>query len=1055
MKRKIFIIILINVFCFNIASYDVISNKCNSSTLRPIASEIAKKAIADDFAQKPDFTGQNPADYLVPNITDQEWRVVLERLGGPIFDISMEAILPELGVNALEGSKGGLGILEGDSGEGYAKAVGSYKVEGVKAFMVMPLYERKVVASTDLENMRQVIDTQDVVYEDIIDFESPVDSRIFVDPKKFDYPELLANPSKPIKVVVDEQGNHIKFNIVMYDSTKSIYRDFSASLFVISRGGTPVFQISCKDVEDVLYTDDQARRFEQQVLIGKAAPMLCKKLGIKPSILRLNEAHTVVAAAEMMQDPYFKDTAYVFTNHTPILAGLQIYYGKADWFARLNLPDVFIDKESGLEIKFKDIFIDENVDLNFSRAAMILSHLANGVSRAHGITLKDMFPGFTRKIRGILNGTGEFWKSDYLREAEIQESDVSAEKLWDIHKKDKQVLAELIKDRTGIDIDINMPTAVAIRRIDYYKQQHPMLKDIIRALCQDKGVRTKITIDDQEQEVEGLGMQIVVGGMVVNEDNADLQGWVKDFLGWMHDPSFKGRFIFISGNDLDLMRTVGAGCDAWIEMPRRNHQTGHQEEACGTSGMRAAENGNIPILSSGMWGDEFINTYNPATDEGNGFILQNITPKELYESLSIVSDLYYNWLDKSDLRFIRLRKRIYEQSKVLYIENMIKRYILEVFLPAQECMRAKKSIKKIGPITPDVDKSIECRVGDEIQISANLSLHDVSVVDSFKAEIWSNVNGHGSWEAVKMDNHKKLDADTFRFTGTVTATKAGGYGYKVRFVIKNNGEYFYTPKGLGSDGSISVSNKVSIIDRSKEKTSSAGLVLEGEPLSLSILAEKITKVIQAKKQESRPATIMFVGPQGSLKSTIIEKLTGLLQIKGFSVEIAEENAIQSLQLKERLNWREVFTFNFFIQKYPRADVVFFEMVTRKPSDTNNLDLFIRIKGGLSDNFDWSNLNIRQERIEKGTGSYEFAKIRTESPTSPDYSDRKADILIDTDFITFEMMDSGILEDLLKQGINTVLKDPFSIFATQDESTNSQPVNMQKDISVDKLISAAA
>ena len=658
-KRSVVLVVLFSLL--NVSTpypARAFSEKTGINNLRPLSSKIhdnggniimdnaaAKASAAGDAMPKDIITGKNPQAYLSSQFTKAEWRKVLTELGGPIIDISMEAILPELGVDALEGSKGGLGILEGDSGEGYAKAVWDAHVPGIKAFITLPLYEYKLIANTDPIGKRQYLEGQKVAYDKLIDYDNPVDCSVFADPKRFNFPELKSNPSKPVKILADDNGKQLSFNTMLYDELSGRYRNFKAVAFVVNRGGTPAFLIACQDVKNILYPDDESSRLNQQILTGKVAPALYKRLGIRPAVIRINEAHTIIAMAEMMQDRYFKDTSYVFTNHTPITAGLQIYYGKYYWFSRLGLPDIFEDKARNLKIDFKSIFVDDNGNLNFSHAAMVLAQLVNGVSNAHGITLQKMFPLFKDKIRAILNGTGEFWKSDTLVKTEEKQKDITPLALWKIHQKDKKVLAELIKERIGHNIDVNMPTAIAIRRIDYYKQQYPMLKDIVKALCQDRGVKTKVWLDGKEQELEGLGMQIIIGGIIVNEHNQDLQYWVSEFIRWMEDPAFKGRFIFISGNDLELMKIAANGCDCWIEMPRRNLDTAQQEEASGTSGMRAAECGNIPIMSSGMWGDEFVRQYDPETNEGNGFILKDITPIELYDALSIISGLYYDFMD--------------------------------------------------------------------------------------------------------------------------------------------------------------------------------------------------------------------------------------------------------------------------------------------------------------------------------------------------------------------------------------------------------------------------
>ncbi|MFA5369373.1 MAG: glycogen/starch synthase [Candidatus Omnitrophota bacterium] len=734
-----------------------------------------------------------PAPHLRVELGGDAWKDVLKGVGGVIVDMSMEAILPELKQNALEGSRGGLGILEGDSGEGYKKAVSDERVHGIKPFIVMPMYENRLVPRTDGENKRQRLEKVKVDYDALVDCGNPINCGLFSDPDIFDYPQLEVNPSKPIKPVSAGDGSQLKFDVIMYDPASGTYKNFRAAIFALSRAGTPVFMVACKDVDDILYTDSEEGRFSQQVLIGKVVPQLLKSLGIKPAILRVNEAHTIIAMAETVNDPYFSDTAYVFTNHTPITAGLQIYYGKGDWFFRMNLP-------GGL----KDIFVDEDNNLNFSRAAMILAHIVNGVSYRHKNTLMNMFPGFKDKIKGVLNGTGEFWKSDMLKEAERPDERLDSEQLMNIHEKDKERFISLVEQKTGIKLDPSKPVVCAIRRIDYYKQQLPMLKPIINALCQDKGVDTIVNIGGSDIRVEGLGIQVVVGGIIVNEHNNDLQSWIAEFIEWMHDPALKGRFVFVSGNDVDLMKAAACGTDAWIEMPRRNSDTGHQEEACGTSGMRAAINGNIPIMSSGMWGDEFVRPYDALTGEGNGFILKEIKPLELYYALSAISNLYYGHKENGAKAWGDFRVKVYEDAKILYIKNMIKRYVLEVFLPAKRAQRAEKAIRNTAGLSNALTEA-------GFIVKAELTLEDSVPIKNIRAQVWTDINGKGVWHALDM-NCKAVKSEqgktVYGFSLILPLMHAGEFFYKVRFIINDNGKIIYIPEGFGNDVKITVTTPV-------------------------------------------------------------------------------------------------------------------------------------------------------------------------------------------------------------------------------------------------------
>ena len=77
-------------------------------------------------------------------------------------------------------------------------------------------------------------------------------------------------------------------------------------------------------------------RFTQEIIFGKAAYQLLKKLDIVPDILHLNEAHTVVAAAHVRADDAFSKTAITFTNHTIAKGTLEYFEAEKDLHADIN-----------------------------------------------------------------------------------------------------------------------------------------------------------------------------------------------------------------------------------------------------------------------------------------------------------------------------------------------------------------------------------------------------------------------------------------------------------------------------------------------------------------------------------------------------------------------------------------------------------------------------------------------------------------------------------------------------------------------------------------------
>ena len=99
-------------------------------------------------------------------------------------------------------------------------------------------------------------------------------------------------------------------------------------VYKLNRGGTTLYMLRCPEVFDTLYTEDRVHRFTQEAVFGKAAYALMTRediMPVVPDIIHLNEAHTVVAAAQAKADDRFEKTAVVYTNHTIVPAGLEVF----------------------------------------------------------------------------------------------------------------------------------------------------------------------------------------------------------------------------------------------------------------------------------------------------------------------------------------------------------------------------------------------------------------------------------------------------------------------------------------------------------------------------------------------------------------------------------------------------------------------------------------------------------------------------------------------------------------------------------------------------------
>ena len=98
-----------------------------------------------------------------------------------------------------------------------------------------------------------------------------------------------------------------------------------------------------------------------------------------------------------------------------------------------------------------------------------------------------------------------------------------------------------------------------------------------------------------------MPVQIVIAGKAHPKDQPG-KSYIREVVQLSRDPDLWKHVVFVEDYDMKVGRELVQGVDLWLNNPRRG------EEACGTSGMKAAINGvlNLSILDG--WFDEAYET---------------------------------------------------------------------------------------------------------------------------------------------------------------------------------------------------------------------------------------------------------------------------------------------------------------------------------------------------------------------------------------------------------------------------------------------------------------
>ena len=389
-------------------------------------------------------------------------------------------------------------------------------------------------------------------------------------------------------------------------------------------------------ITDRLYGGDQEHRVRQEMVLGVGGVRALRAMGLAPRVYHLNEGHAGFLALErirahMVSTGVDLATAVdavrkglVFTTHTPVPAGID------------RFPRDLIDTYLGGWCEALGVGVDELMNLGhfspdgpdlFNMAAFCLrvSDRANGVSMLHGGVSRAMFqPVWPDRherevpITSVTNGVhARTWTSpevqaifdriigvDWPEAPREQWGSVSAlddDEIRTARSRARSRLVDYVRERLAARgqehaAEAMHPDALTIgfaRRFATYKRATLLLSD---------RPRLERLLGDDDRPV-----QFVFAGKAHPADEPG-KALLRQVLDASLDPALRGRFIFIDDYDIGVARALYHGSDVWLNNPVR------PQEACGTSGEKAALSGALNFSVLDGWWDEMY-------DGGNGWAI--------------------------------------------------------------------------------------------------------------------------------------------------------------------------------------------------------------------------------------------------------------------------------------------------------------------------------------------------------------------------------------------------------------------------------------------------
>ncbi len=483
-------------------------------------------------------------------------------------------------------------------------------------------------------------------------------------------------------------------------------------------------------ITDSLYGGDHDTRIRQEIVLGIGGVRALKAMGYNPTVYHLNEGHSAFLALErirMLVDEErltFEEaleasrTANVFTTHTSVPAGI-------DLFDPGLMYHYFHEYCSHVGISFEQLMAlgraSESRDERFSMAILALNVSAhrNAVSRLHRQVSQEMWhvlwpqlPVWEVPITSITNGVhlpswlngdlaalyDQYLQPDWrerFAEPEIWEQvrEIPDEELLEAHRRRKRRLVSFVRAHQQQSAIRRQSSAAEIRRASEVLDPNAFTIGFARRFATYK--RATLLFRDVERLKRILGnrempVQIVIAGKAHPKDHPG-KTLIRDIVQLSRDPDLWKHVVFVEDYDMKVARELVQGVDLWLNNPRRG------EEACGTSGMKAAINGvlNFSILD-GWWDEAYENSGGWAIGDREPYSedQDSLHASNIYYLLEteIVPMFYENRDGISSEWMRRMKQSLMYISPTFDCRRMVSEYMRELYEPSHSAwMRVCRS----------------------------------------------------------------------------------------------------------------------------------------------------------------------------------------------------------------------------------------------------------------------------------------------------------------------------------------------------------------------------
>jgi starch phosphorylase len=660
------------------------------------------------------------------------------------------------------------------------------------------------------------------------------------------YPALDPH-AMPLTLLTGPEGEPLKISVDLAGAR------CVAQLWRAEVGRVPLILMDCdveeneleeRGITDRLYGGGSEHRLRQEVVLGIGGVRALRAAGYEPDVFHSNEGHAgflgierireLVSTTDMTFDQALEAVrvATVFTTHTPVPAGIDVY--TADLMERYF--DSFVKECETTFDGFMSLGqatpVEDVKESSFNMAIMglRLAGRSNAVSKLHGVVSRtifsDLWPGIPQDespITSVTNGVHTAtWMGPEILEVFDRRltrgwpesgagrwdkiNEVPDAELWRARERARERLVYFVRDRLRTQLqkrgvstsetawvdevfDPGFLTIGFARRFAQYKRGTLLLSDVERF--------RRILLSAERP------VQLVMAGKAHPLDDGGKE-MIQELFHFADDPAVRARFVFLEDYDMEVARFLCQGSDVWLNNPRR------PLEACGTSGMKAALNGALNCSILDGWWDECY-------DGNNGWAIGSIyvypdqdhqdrvEASALYDLLEreIVPRFYDRTEGPVPRRWIeRMKSSVSSLGGRVTADRMLVDYVTRLYEPAakhaaeiaadgwaraRDVERWKKWIRSAWDdvrVTDIEGDAVAAEVGDSRDVDALVRLGRLSPEDVSVQLAHGRVGSAGEIldpEVIEMqDSH--CEDGTCSYRGTFTARTAGLYGFAVRVI---------------------------------------------------------------------------------------------------------------------------------------------------------------------------------------------------------------------------------------------------------------------------------